>query len=633
MAGVGMVLFGTIVQAAPPEPPPGGADKPVRLTVEVAWTMPPAPEGTACGLELTEGTVVEALTWPGGERRAMERLPEGAWPLGTEPSGRVRARIEGPLTASLRVQAGGQVFQFPLLALLEGPQRSPAPAPVEVAVERLPWDSLMVALNQGDGTAAPGATVPISVGFNILTPEPTEVMLRCSAELRPIRGGEPVWRQPEIREVVATDVHDPPRSLWNVAVPQAEGTYVLEVRSAWGPVAASESSRLSRWLRRRRNPAPVTSAVRRVTLAVVGEGKDGTQAAGEVATPADTIDLSRPRSFRPTATGRAAVVGSGQSSWAVPEAALVEETRRDRLRGWILRTGPEAASLAPAEATGLAWSAIGLKVAHPGRPHRLSLTVIGGHPSALGVGLVDTTGAEGRPRVVLDACASGPPIVAGGAPASFSWLVWPDASEPVLVLVNRAAAPVQLGTVALAELAEVPAGPPITGPGAEVARRLGLDLTGIHALDRFGGGEPGQADALALGRNLGQYLAFCGASSVVLPERLADRSRRRALDGQAAQDATGPDRLDLLLRLLGRQGCSAWLELALGGRLPGLPDPDSDEALERGLVRVDRRGVADGPALTYHPLPPDVREALKRRVAEAAAIRVARPALTGLLIR
>jgi hypothetical protein len=633
MAGMGMVLFGTIALAASPEPLPRGAGKLVRMTVEVTWTMPPARESPACDLELTEGKVVEALTWPGGERRALEQLPKGAWSLGTEPSGRVRARIEAPLTASLRVRAGGQVFQFPLLALLEGPQRSPAPSPVEVAVQRLPWDSLMVALSQGDGTAAPGATVPVSVGFNVLTPEPTEVMLRCSAELRPIREGEPVWRQSEIREVVATDVHDPPRFLWNVAVPQAEGTYVLEVRSAWEPVAASESTRLSRWLRRKRNPAPVTSAVRRVTLAVVDKGKDGAPSASEVAAPADTIDLSRLRSYRPTATGRAPVVGPGQAAWAVPEAALVEETRRDRLRGWILRTGPEAANLAPAEASGLAWSAIGMKVAHPGRPHRLSLTVLGGHPSALGVGLVETTDAGGRPRVVLDACASGPPVVAGGAPASFSWLVWPDASEPVLVLVNRDAAPVQLGTVALAELAEVPAGPPITEPGAEGARRLGLDLTGVHALDRFGGGEPGQEDTLTLGRNLGQYLVFCGASSVVLPERLADRSRRRALDGQAAEDATGPDRLDLLLRLLGSQGCSAWLELALGGRLPGLPDPGSDEALERGLVRVDRRGLADGPALTYHPLHPGVREALKRRVAEAAAIRMARPALTGLLIR
>ncbi|WP_044149026.1 hypothetical protein, partial [Singulisphaera acidiphila] len=77
---------------------------------------------------------------------------------------------------------------------------------------------------------------------------------------------------------------------------------------------------------------------------------------------------------------------------------------------------------------------------------------------------------------------------------------------------------------------------------------------------------------------------------------LADRSQRRALDGQACEDPTGPDRLDLLLRILERQGLTAWLELATDGPLPGLPAPDSAEALAKGLVRVDRNGLADGPA-------------------------------------
>jgi hypothetical protein len=631
---LGMVLLGTIVQAAPPDPLAGGPGNSVRMTIEVAWSMPAAREGVACNLELTDGTLVEALAWPSGERRAAERLPGGAWTLGTEPSGRVRARIEAPLSASLRIQAGGQVFQFPLLPLLDGPRRSPSSSPVEVAIERLPWDSLTVALDQGDGTAAPGATVPVSVGFNLLTPEPTDVALRCSAELRPIRGGEPVWRQPEVREVVATDTHDAPRLHWNVNAPLAEGTYVLEVRTAWESVAAPENRRLPRLFRRLKSPPAEGSAVRRVTLVVVGKGKEGAvePTVPAAVAPADTIDLSRLRSYRPTATGRAPVVGPGRDAWAIPELALVEERARDRLRGWILRNGPEAANLAPADGSGLAWSAVGLKVAHPGRPHRLSLTVLGGLPSALGVGLVDPAGAGGRPRVVLDACASGPLVAPGKAPASFSWLVWPEATEPVLILVNRDAGPVQLGTVTLAELAEVPAGPPISEPGAEVARGLGIDLTGPHGLDRFGG-EPGQADVFALGRNLSQYLNFCGASSVVLPERLGDRSRRGGLDGQAAEDATGPDRLDLLLRLLERNGCTAWLDLNLDGGLPGLPDPGSDEALKRGLVRVDRQGAADGPLPTYHPLHAEVREALKRRVAEAAAIRTARPALIGLLIR
>jgi hypothetical protein len=125
----------------------------------------------------------------------------------------------------------------------------------------------------------------------------------------------------------------------------------------------------------------------------------------------------------------------------------------------------------------------------------------------------------------------------------------------------------------------------------------------------------------------------CGASAVVLPEHLADRARRRALDGQSAEDALGPDRLDLLLRILGRHSCSGWIELALGETeaLPGLPAPGTSEALGRGLTRVDRHGHGDGPV--YHPLHPDVRDALKRRVTQAIAPRQNRPNLTGVLIR
>ena len=106
---------------------------------------------------------------------------------------------------------------------------------------------------------------------------------------------------------------------------------------------------------------------------------------------------------------------------------------------------------------------------------------------------------------------------------------------------------------------------------------------------------------------------------MVLPEELADRSTRRALDGQADEDSTGPDRLELVRRVVSRQKYSLWLELGFDGpgALPSLPRADSPEASRRGLVRVDRQGRPDG--ATYHPLHPEVREAMKRRVKEALA--------------
>ena len=54
--------------------------------------------------------------------------------------------------------------------------------------------------------------------------------------------------------------------------------------------------------------------------------------------------------------------------------------------------------------------------------------------------------------------------------------------------------------------------------------------------------------------------------------------------------------------------------------------------MQRGLVRVDRQGLADGPA--YHPLHPEVRQAMKRRVESSAAGDAGgRVGLAGLLIQ
>ena len=306
------------------------------------------------------------------------------------------------------------------------------------------------------------------------------------------------------------------------------------------------------------------------------------------------------------ASGRAPLLAAGHAAWPVPEAALVEATARDRLRGWITRSGAEAANLAPADASGL--RLVGPRA--EGRPPRPAAPA-DAHgrrrpPRGAGRGpdRLARPRAGGRPRVVLDACASGPPILEGGPAATFSWLVWPDDPDPVVVIVNRdPTAPVQLGTVTLTELTELPAGPPLVEPEPAARRTLGLYLAGPNALERFGfgGGERGPGDPLALGRNLAQYVLTCGASAVVLPERLADRARRRALDGQAGEDALGPDRLDLLLRVLGRQGCSAWVELAFDGRdrLPGLPAPSTPEAL---AARPDPASIATavptGPPIT-----------------------------------
>ncbi len=245
--------------------------------------------------------------------------------------------------------------------------------------------------------------------------------------------------------------------------------------------------------------------------------------------------------------------------------------------------GADADRLEPADASGLAWWAVGLKVTHPDRPHRLTLTVKEGEPAAMAVAMIEAGDARGdhpRPRVLLDACASGPPVLPDGPSPSFSWVVWPGSAEPVLVLVNRNPdAAVRPGSITLTELDELPGPPPIREPDTSAARALGLYLDGAHALDAFAG-DSGTPDAWAAATNLARYLAYCGATAAVVPESLSDRPDRRALDGQADEDMARPDRLDVLRRVLERQGGSLWLELGFDGpgALPGLPPPDSAEA-------------------------------------------------------
>ena len=354
-------------------------------------------------------------------------------------------------------------------------------------------------------------------------------------------------------------------------------------------------------------------------------------------TEVDSVDLTRIRSTRFSVWGRSPVLKANRTLWELPAELLQESSRREHegLLGLITRTPAEMSNLGPADESGLSWAAVGLRLSRPEKPHRLSVTVTGGDPAALGVALVDAGAGERRPRLVLDACASGLPIPSESTPASFSWLVWPGAPALQLVLLNRnPSSPVRLGAVKLVELDRLPGPPQVRPPDTPATRTMGLYLTGRAPLERFGGAaENGLSDPLETARNLLSYATYCGASMVVVPEQLSDRQARCGLKGQLEENATGPDQLDLILRLLHRRGYSAWLELSFDGKeaLPDLPPPDSVEALAQGLVRVDRQGLADGP--TYHPLNPAVRRAMKRKVEQALARRGEGAGVAGVFLQ
>ena len=540
----------------------------------------------------------------------------------TSRSGRVRARVEAPLGATLTVQAGAQSVRIPLARLLDGPQRTVPPATIDVgAAAGSAWDAIEV--DPGDFAGRPpprccAARVPVRLGLNVLTSDASEVDLRFTAELKSVATGGVAW-QHEQRAVVASDALDPTAWMLSIPAPPAEGLYALEVRAAWEP-APADGARIRRgrpppW---RRKPAASAwgTATGRVTLAVVDpKAKPATatkSARGAAEESVDAIDLARPRGHRPSASGRAP--GSG-ASWRIPESAVrIEETRRTTGSG----AGSAGASGEPVVLPAGRRLGPGLVGRRPeGPPTPVSSAPPADRrrrrrPPLGGWGSASSPRAErrGKARVVLDALRSGPPLIEGAGPSTFSWLVLARGGPSrMLVLVNRnASSAVRLERlVGLRRAGRRPARPgDRRKPDRHGGRTLGIDLTAPSAAhDRFGGA----GDPLVAGRHLAKYLDYCGATAVVLPDALADRGRRQAARPAQAEEVTpsaptGSETCSLTAQArpprpggLGRRrdgrGAARAPRPRLGGGAPGArarPDRRRGQGRRPGVPPDPRRG-------------------------------------------
>ena len=329
------------------------------------------------------------------------------------------------------------------------------------------------------------------------------------------------------------------------------------------------------------------SAVRRVAFTVVDPGGEG---AGDRTrrlpreTEVDSVDLPRARSHRPVATGRSPAAGPGRSEWGIPAEALIEPSRRDRLRGWFTRNGGEAAKLDAADAGGLAWTALGLKVTHPDRPHRLTLKIKGGEPSALGVALVESNTRRRRGRSALGCCST---------PAHR------DRRS-----CGRATRELRMGGVPAFIRSRAGDGQPQSrkprsarGP----SRSPRSKRSGVPAPDRNlrseSGGVPDGAqtpwiasaglrldDSLRTAQNLVKYLGYCGATAVVIPEDVSRPGSPPKAHRAGRRGLTGPDRLEVIRRILGSAGFCALAGAAIRwsrAHCRGCRQADSAEALVR----------------------------------------------------
>ena len=635
-----------------------GESPPARLTLEIAWApnnLPRLPEGEegrgpVVGRDPVlfefggEGRVVDAksFTAEGCVEPAPSSVNPAVWNLGDTVSGAVRLRLETSLSSSIYVTAGGQRTQFSIQGLLEGSQQTLPRFPVAVTVKRVDWDALEVRMPEGNGLVAAGAQVPVMVGFNILTAEVEPITLRYRAELRPVGGGDVVWRHPGGAEAVTTNAPVAPVRRFDVAMPMEPGTYLLEVEASWDQVVVQEGTRLTRWLKRKRAGVGVGTlsgvATRRVTLVVPpatvkGAGVPAARVVSVQERSTDTLDLSRGHSGHAVAMGRALFSSPSRRDWPVPVSTLAAPGFRERFREW--RGRDDLSTLGASTPSGLAWVAAELKVKRPGRPHRLKVTFPAGQPDSVGVALVAPAKTDGdEERLFLDTLASGVLAEETTGPAEQSWLVWPDVDHPVVVICNRSErSDVRVGTIELTEVPEPDRSTESEKGAVGSGRGLALDLTGRHALSRFGGYVPEHAmvDVSARTSNLISYARMTGATAVVLPDRLADRPVRTRLEGQFQEDSTGPDTLQFMLGMLASQGLGSWISLDLSGPLPGLPLPGSAEALARNLARLDSSGEVDRQA--YQTLHPQVRAAVSRRIEEVVRPALEQAKLQGVVIR
>ena len=154
-------MLAILAGAAPPE---SGA--PVRLAVEIDWSnVSPAVATQPVRIDVAGGRVVGVEAWPTGQGDETRAKGDGSWTIGRGVRGRVRALLEAPIGSDLSVTTGDRSVLIPLGSILEGPQRLGTPATGEVGVERLAWDAIRADFggDSSDGTAEPGALVPISL--------------------------------------------------------------------------------------------------------------------------------------------------------------------------------------------------------------------------------------------------------------------------------------------------------------------------------------------------------------------------------------------------------------------------------------------------------------------------------------
>lgn len=649
-----VVLWGLCARAARDPEGVDWNDRRVGLTLEIDWlyALEADPKWNGAEIELSAGTILDVVPITeneGNQENSPRKAPPPARirPLGALRKGRIRARIEAPMTSIVIVRGGGRSIPIPLLAILDGPRRSELGEPLQVTVSRPEWDAVNLSVEGGRGESGilePGTITRLKVGVNLFSTLALEVPARLSLELKPIRGGEAVWRD-ERRGMIATNnaADSQPSREFQIPAPPVEGTYRLDIILSWdAPVGEQEGGkRLGRLMRWWRGGVATRTVGRRVTLAVVDPREtEPIPAAVDPAAPiaGEIVDFfdagaARGKLRRSSISGKTVAADDEALTWEIPDGVFAGERRHERLRG-ILGRGGEPGRIDESQGSECGWIAYPLKVKQPGKLHRLKLTIKEGRAESLGVLLLAPPTPGDRGRAALEASASSrTEWVEGGVGSTcFSWFVWPETAEPVLVVLNRGTSAVRLGAVELEEIGDIPTTSFARVAEGTATRSVGLRLSDRRDWDRFGGGvEGGLEDVVAIAKRLSDYAGLCGASLVVLPRSVKPVGDRTAIDGRFHEDAFRPDRIEVATLILDRRNITYWLETSFDGLSSRSAAVDSADAKREAEARLGDRDEVHG--RSDQPLNEMVQRAMIRSISELAGAHRGRKGFGGILVR
>jgi hypothetical protein len=511
-------------------------------------------------------------------------------------------------------------------------------------VRRAPGDSLRVRTAESSMVFPPGARFKLDVMPCLLT-VPPDSKVHIKAQLTGAREQRELWSMQY--DVRAGQVEAIPLE---VPLPEEEGVYDLTLTATETASWTHPVRPALHWKR--------SLADRRVQVLVLSRQRPPAKALHELAQVLE-IDPANPHWWEKVKLPQLPQLPRLPR---LPKGPLGNGTRQT-----VQHPLGELAQLAPsARSPDVSWEAYWLNISVPGRPYVLEVDYPSDVPQTLGISILEPNAAGALVPIGLDSGVDvAEELVGGDAPrwAHHRLVFWPRTSTPLVLMTNRReASPAVYGKIRVLGgwdrlpplAAAVPSGPQRLWTAYMDRPLLPENFSANELLDTSGGSLDDWTTFHEAGTRLVEYLQYAGYNSLMLcvvadgsalyPSEFLEPTPRydTGVFFANAQDPLRKDVLEMLLRLMDREGLQLIPAVELAAPLPAL------EALRRGPP-AQRDGLEwigpDGAAWTqtyaprrglapyYNLLDPRVQDAVLAVLRELVQRYGQHPSFAGLAVR